>query len=178
MKAMNERLAVLNKLDNAPPQVLGCHPDSHEAQELQLSITKTSEQLVVQGDRQTQLADIAKQELHVLMQQVSAAPADRPPCTDDVSCENVTKVTRIIYQELRKVFLKLDEENRNAEDGGSTNGHTEDAEGSLTELTIVEWAKFAKQVVGAVEMTPVLRREAIRLFEVNGELTVEQLSEV
>lgn len=85
-------------------------------------------------------------------------PDNYPACTDDISSENATKVIRIMYQELLKVLAKLDEAQRNPEDGGSTNGHTENAaeDVQMTELTIVQWLKFAKETNEALAMCPVL----------------------
>ena len=43
MKSVNERLAVLNSLDNAPPQLVGNEPEGVDAADLELSISKSTE---------------------------------------------------------------------------------------------------------------------------------------
>ena len=85
-----------------------------------------------------------------------------------------------MYQELLKVLAKLEEAQRNPEDGGSTNGQTENAadEAPMTELSIVQWLKFAKEMNEALTMCPVLQREAAKLFEAKGKLNAAQLSEL
>lgn len=52
MKSVNERLAMLNLLDNAPPQLVGAEPEGLEAEDLERSISKSTDQLVLVGQRQ------------------------------------------------------------------------------------------------------------------------------
>lgn len=48
----------------------------------------------------------------------------------------------------------------------------------MTDLSITQWLKFAKDMNEALAMCPVLCREATKLFEVKGKLSASQLSEL
>lgn len=52
MRSVNERLAVLNSLDNAPPQLVANEPEGVEAADLEKVICKSTEQLTLTGQRQ------------------------------------------------------------------------------------------------------------------------------